>query len=497
MTVIRPNSISGINSITGNGGDINLFRADGSKADVPIVNNITAGVVTATKFVGPIEGNVTGNLSGGTINATSGTITGNLGVGGVLTYEDVTNIDSVGVITARAGINVSGGTITGDGSGLTGVGLGTDGSANTSGIITATAFVPTGGQLFNRNKIINGEFRINQRNHSGSAGHNTYTLDRWKYARSANTEFSTSQSTDTPDGFATSVKMDCIGANGSTGGGDYAYWRYHIEGQDLQDLCKGTSAAKPATLSFYFKSDITGNFAINVIDGNNRMCNMTYTVSDTNWNRYIVTIPADTTGAIANTVATGLSVHFYIIAGSSITSGGSLNSWGAYNSGYLAQGHTANIVSTDHNLYLTGVQLEVGSVATPFEHRTIADELARCQRYCVQYNSNNASRDFIMPAKVLDGDDADTAWQPPVAPRTTVPTISVSNASHICLSAANNDRYSPVNFNIRDNTAANPYSSIVFLNFDLNSSPLTSGDMVFLAFENNTSGGYLRYEWEL
>ena len=60
MTVIRPNSISGINSITGNGGDINLFRADGSKADVPIVNNITAGVVTATKFVGPIEGNVTG-----------------------------------------------------------------------------------------------------------------------------------------------------------------------------------------------------------------------------------------------------------------------------------------------------------------------------------------------------------------------------------------------------------------------------------------------------
>ena len=107
MTVIRPNSISGINSITANGGDINLFRADGTKADVPIINNITAGVVTATKFVGPIEG----NLSNGTINATSGTITGNLGVGGVLTYEDVTNVDSVGVITARSGINLTGGVI--------------------------------------------------------------------------------------------------------------------------------------------------------------------------------------------------------------------------------------------------------------------------------------------------------------------------------------------------------------------------------------------------
>jgi hypothetical protein len=95
MTVIRPNSISGINSITGQGGDINLFRADGTKADIPTVNNITAGVVTATKFVGSIE-------------ATTGTFSGNLGVAGVLTYEDVTNIDSVGIITARSGIRCKG-----------------------------------------------------------------------------------------------------------------------------------------------------------------------------------------------------------------------------------------------------------------------------------------------------------------------------------------------------------------------------------------------------
>ena len=107
MTVIRPNSISGINSITGFGGDINLFRADGTKADIPTVNNITAGIITATTF--------SGAFSGGTINAASATITGNLGVGGVLTYEDVTNIDSVGVITARDGLRVTGiATVTGD-----------------------------------------------------------------------------------------------------------------------------------------------------------------------------------------------------------------------------------------------------------------------------------------------------------------------------------------------------------------------------------------------
>ena len=252
---------------------------------------------------------------------------------------------------------------------------------NTDGTCSAKLTDNGGLQFANRNKIINGEFRVNQRNHSGSAGHNAYTLDRWKYARSANTEFSTSQSTDTPDGFANSVKLDCIGANGSTGSADYAYFRYHIEGQDLQELNKGTSAAKVATLSFYVKCDITGTFAINVVDENSRMCNLTYTVSNTNWNRYIVTIPADTSGALANNNSTQLSIHFYIIAGSNITSGGSLNSWGAYNSGHLAQGHTANIVSTDHNWYMTGDQLEISDYATPFEHRTYAQELALCQRY--------------------------------------------------------------------------------------------------------------------
>ena len=121
MTVIRPNSISGVSSITGQGGDITIFRADGTAADVT-VNNITSGVVTATKFVGSgadltgidasalsfggsvkvqatnTGANLTGNLS----------VSGNLGVAGVLTYEDVTNVDSVGVITARDGLRVSG-----------------------------------------------------------------------------------------------------------------------------------------------------------------------------------------------------------------------------------------------------------------------------------------------------------------------------------------------------------------------------------------------------
>ena len=112
MTVIRPNSISGINSITANGGDISIFRADGTAADVT-VNNITSGVITATTFKGAVEGNITG---------TTASFTGDVGIGGTFTYEDVTNIDSVGIITARAGINVTGGNVTVGGGGNVTVG---------------------------------------------------------------------------------------------------------------------------------------------------------------------------------------------------------------------------------------------------------------------------------------------------------------------------------------------------------------------------------------
>ena len=142
MTVIRPNSISGINSITGQGGDVTIFRADGTAGDL-VVNNVTTGIVTATTF--------SGNITGAT-----GTFTGNLGVGGVLTYEDVTNIDSVGIITARTDVLV-GSTIK----------LGAS-----SGIITATSFVGSGANLtgIDATKIITGNTQV-QTIDTGSDGH--------------------------------------------------------------------------------------------------------------------------------------------------------------------------------------------------------------------------------------------------------------------------------------------------------------------------------------
>jgi len=285
--------------------------------------------------------------------------------------------------------------------------------------------LPLSGQIGNRNKIINGEFRLNQRNHTGSAGNNAYTLDRWKYSRSANTEFSQDQSTVTPDGFANSVKMTSIGSNGSTGAGDYAYWRYHIEGQDLQDLSKGTSAAKAFTLSFYFKSDITGTFAISIQDANSRMCNANYTVSNTNWNRYTITIPADTTGTIANSNASGLEINFWLVAGSNYTSGSAVHTWGAYSASSLATGFNAHVTTNGVNFYLTGVQLEVGSVATEFEHRSLGQELALCQRYYYRWTAGATNKYAWMGQSFGSGACFGIVRTLPVTMRTT-PTSSVS-----------------------------------------------------------------------
>jgi len=247
---------------------------------------------------------------------------------------------------------------------------------------TATAKI-TNQPPGNRNKIINGAMTINQRSHSGAAGNNAYILDRWKYQRSANAEFDVYQATESPDGFANSLRLDCTVGNGTVGAGDYVKLRYHLEGFDVQDFAKGTASAKKFALSFYVKSPVTGVYTVSVLDENSRMVTGKYTVTDTNWNRYSMILPADTTGAFANDNSAELSLEFNIIAGSNRTSGTDLSSaWGTYATASEAVGHTANPgASASNDFYITGIQLEVGDVATDFEHRSYGDELAKCQRY--------------------------------------------------------------------------------------------------------------------
>ena len=150
----------------------------------------------------------------------------------------------------------------------------------------------------------------------------------------------------------------------------------------MQKIKKGTSDAEEITISFYVKANAAFNFVLEVLDAtNNRACSKLFSTT-TGWNRVEITYPADTTGEIVNSNAQGIRLFFWIHAGSTYTSGAlNSSSFNASTSSKRASGISSFYSSTDNEFYLTGVQLEVGDTATPFEHRSYGEELALCQRY--------------------------------------------------------------------------------------------------------------------
>ena len=267
---------------------------------------------------------------------------------------------------------------------LEGVGAGTPAITidNTSGAATANLTALNSGQFANRNVIINGEFQINQRGNKTGVNSSTYTLDRWYFDDSNGGTFSISKSGDRPDGFINSCKIDCTSTD-SQGSADYVLLQQKIEGLNVQRFAKGTSSAKEFALSFYVKTNKTGVYTVELYDSpNNRSCSKTITVANSNWNRYTLLFPADTTGSFNNNNLSNLGVNFWLGAGSNLTSG-TLNT--AWATATLANRVSSSNVfmgdSTSNEWYITGVQLEVGSFSTEFEHKSVADDLLSCQRY--------------------------------------------------------------------------------------------------------------------
>ena len=249
--------------------------------------------------------------------------------------------------------------------------------------------LPTSGQLSNRNLIINGAMRVAQRGTSETVSDNTNegfsTVDRWAiyFNSSMSGAVTFSQSTDAPDGFGKSAKLQCSTTNTSITGNQYMKLVHKIEGQNLQQLDYGTSNAKTTTLSWYMKTDeYTGPVSVSLeIEGGEEY----YTVSVTptnSWARYTLTIPGSTSGTIDDNNGEGLTMHFALAGSTSSSNAASSDStaWSSTRSDYRTD--IGNLLSSTSNaFYVTGVQLEVGEMATPFEHRSYGDELARCQRY--------------------------------------------------------------------------------------------------------------------
>ena len=267
-----------------------------------------------------------------------------------------------------------------------------------------------------KNKIINGGMLVNQRGNQSSLTTSAYGLDRFKVQEAAAVTYDINQSTDTPNGFGNSFHIDIQGAQASPAASHFMQLMTPLEGLDVQDFAKGTSEAKQYAVSFYIKTNVTGNYALQITDDNGRSCSKLYTVSDANWNRYTVIFPADTTGAIDNDNTEGLRLTWHLVVGTDRTSGTMNTTWAATTTANIAAGQNANVASsTSNNWYITGVQLEVGSVVTDFEHRSFAQELALCQRYFQQVgavgqdgtyglapgylynNGNNVAFGYIMP----------------------------------------------------------------------------------------------------
>jgi hypothetical protein len=240
----------------------------------------------------------------------------------------------------------------------------------------------SGGAFSFKNRIINGDMRIDQRNAGASvtAVNNAYCLDRWQLYSGAASKFSVQQVSDAPSGFSFSLKATSLSAY-SVGASESFNINQFIEGFNTADLAFGTASAKTITLSFWVKSSLTGTFGGAVNNASyGRSYPFTYSISvaDT-WEYKTVTIAGDTSGTwVGATNGIGVIVSFGIGNGATVSGTGGAWASATYTN---ATGATSVVGTNAATWYVTGVQLEVGSVATPFERRPFGTEIALCQRY--------------------------------------------------------------------------------------------------------------------
>ena len=261
---------------------------------------------------------------------------------------------------------------------------------------TASPYTPvfstTGGALSHRNMVINGAMQVWQRSTditcSDGSNEDYNSCDRWSvnFNGGCPGTLDIDRSTDTPDDFGYSQKLKCAGTGTPTGSNQMSHWRYKIEAQDLQHLNYGSSSAKVMTLSWYMKSvNYTSPLSFYFVKYDNTTAYYIKSVTPTtSWVRYSITIPANTNSGHGIDNDNGLGFEFGVML--SGTSGGlyeqtgDSTAWGTA-SKYFTNTQGNFYSSTSNELYITGVQLELGTVVTPFEHKSYGEELARCQRY--------------------------------------------------------------------------------------------------------------------
>ena len=241
-----------------------------------------------------------------------------------------------------------------------------------------------------RNMIYNGDTSLCQRRTSstgiGNGNSGYWVQDRWQFyeAGAPNAVITQSQSTTTPDGFYSSLKMLTTTNSGTVASGDLIYLAQIFEGQDLQRWNKGDAQALAITLSFWVNATQTGTYVVRFLDADNsRHISKTYTVDSADtWEYKTLTYAGDTTGAFGNDVNASLYVQWGLVAGTDWTSGTLATDWASSSGADTTAFEPCDAFDDDGDMFhITGVQMELGNVATDFQYETYAENLARCQRY--------------------------------------------------------------------------------------------------------------------
>jgi hypothetical protein len=298
----------------------------------------------------------------------------------------------------------------------------------------ATAYASGNGLAF-RNRLINADMRIDQRNAGASVTptNGQYLVDRWLAALTNASRYSAQQNAGAvtpPAGFSHYLGIVSLSAYAVTAADTFAV-QQRIEGFNVADLAWGTAAARPVTLSFWVRSSLTGTFGGALTNAAaNRSYPFSYAIAAANtWELKTVVVPGDATGTWLADNGVGLALRFGLGSGSNFTA--AAGAWGAGN--IVQPTGSVSVVGTNAATWqVTGVQCEAGSVATPFERRPYGTELQLCQRYYFQqtYDVSNP----IVSSSAYWGTNTIPEWcffypqQMRVAPTITVPTVGALNA---------------------------------------------------------------------
>jgi len=348
--------------------------------------------------------------------------------------------------------------------------------------------------LSNRNLIINGAMQVNQRQttFTGANATSGYIVDRFSWSTNNTGSFDVSSSTTSPVGFSNSIGISCTTAEASPTAGSYQNVIHRLEAQSIQQL-NASSGTVAFTISFYVYSSKTGTYTIEARKMDSaRHIAQEFTISSANtWERKTISIPADATGSINNDNGSGIQLYFWLAGGTTYTSGTLATSWGAFDNANRVSSNNVNIGdSTSNTFYITGVQLELGEQATPFEHRSYGDELQRCQRYLQVFVPDG--QDYCSFASAIGTSETNRFFCPITlsgAGMRTDPTLSFSSVGDFRTTNVFTNNHACTNISMGYNNPKIPTLSVYSGG---------SGDSVsrMFGFGANTSA-YMRFDAEL